>query len=131
VHYQQIREAAQSAQPSQDEDSQEDSQHEDEYLPLVVRTFMWGFPHQYQAPAQAGTAIGLEIVGVGTWTLTRSDTGWVLDEGGPADPAARLQMTGGTAWRLLTGAPYDRRQVRLSGEPALAQPLLQVRGIIV
>ncbi len=127
VHYQQIREAAQPAPPSQDEDSQ----HEDEYLPLVVRTFMWGFPHQYRAPAHDGTTVGLEIAGVGAWTLTRSDKGWDLDEGGPTDPAARLQMTGDTAWRLLTGTPYELRRVQLSGEPALAQPLLQVRGIIV
>jgi hypothetical protein len=35
------------------------------------------------------------------------------------------------AWRLLTGAPYDLAQVHLSGEPALARALLQVRGIIV
>jgi hypothetical protein len=40
-------------------------------------------------------------------------------------------MEGDTAWRLLTGAKYDRREVQLSGQPALAQPLLRVRGIIV
>jgi len=38
---------------------------------------------------------------------------------------------GEAAWRLLTGARYDPRQVRLSGDPALAGPLLEVRGIIV
>ena len=40
-------------------------------------------------------------------------------------------MSGEAAWRLLTGARYDPAQVRLSGERALAEPLLQVRGIIV
>ena len=103
----------------------------DEHLPLVVRTFVWGFPHQYQAPAPVGTTVGLAIDGVGTWTLARSATEWLLDEGHPANPAAALRSTGDAAWRLLTGAPYDLRQVQLSGDPTLAQPLLHVRGIIV
>ncbi|MBO0776824.1 MAG: maleylpyruvate isomerase N-terminal domain-containing protein [Actinobacteria bacterium] len=122
VHYRQIREAALPA---------AGDQQPDEYLPLVLRTFIWGFPHQYQAPAPAGTAIALEIPGIGAWTLTRTATGWALDEGQAATPAARLRMTGEAAWRLLTGARYDARQVHLSGEPALAEPLLRVRGIIV
>ena len=121
VHFQQICEAVARPKPNQDP-----------YLPLVVRTFIWGFPHQYRAPAPAGTAIGLEIDGVGAWTLRRSGRGaWELDEGHPADPAATLRATGDAAWRLLTGAPYDERQVQLSGEPVLAAALLPVRGIIV
>jgi hypothetical protein len=67
-----------------------------------VVSFIWGFPRQYQAPAPAGTTI-----------------------------AARLRISGEAAWRLLTGARYDAQQVQLSGDPALAGPLLQVRGIIV
>ena len=122
VHYQQIREAARPA---------GHDQPQDEYLPLVLRTFVWGFPHQYQAPAPAGTAIALEIPGIGAWILTRTATGWSLDEGQAAAPAASLRMSGEAAWRLLTGASYDARQVQLSGDPALAEPLLQVRGIIV
>jgi hypothetical protein len=122
VHYQQIREAAR---PAGHDDQQ------DEYLSLVLRTFIWGFPHQYQAPAPAGTTIALHVAGIGAWTLTRRATGWTLDEGQAAAPAASLRMTGDAAWRLLTGARYDARQVQLSGEPALAEPLLRVRGIIV
>jgi hypothetical protein len=122
VHYQQIREAARPA--------GHDHPHDD-YLPLVLRTFIWGFPHQYRAPAPAGTTIALDITGVGAWTLTRTATGWNLDEGRTAGPAASLKMTEDAAWRLLTGARYDSRQVQTSGEPTLAGPLLQVRGIIV
>jgi hypothetical protein len=40
-------------------------------------------------------------------------------------------MSGEAAWRLLTGASYDPRQVELSGDPALTETLLQVRGVIV
>ena len=122
VHYRQIREAALPA---------EDDQQQDQYLRLVLRTFIWGFPHQYQAPAPAGTTIAVEIPGIGAWTLIRTATGWSLDDGLAAAPAARLQINEEAAWRLLTGAHYDPSQVQLSGDPALAEPLLRVRGIIV
>jgi hypothetical protein len=121
VHYRQIRETARPAGDDQ----------RDEYLPLVLRTFIWGFPHQYKAPAPAGTEVAVEIPGIGAWTLTRTATGWSLDEGRAAAPAASLRTNGEVAWRLLTGARYDIGQVQLSGDPALADPLLQVRGIIV
>ncbi len=122
VHYRQIREAARPG--GQDEQP-------DEYLPLVLRTFVWGFPHQYRAPAPAGTAVAVEVPGIGAWVLTRTVTGWSLDEGDATAPAARLRMAGEAAWRLLTGARYDAGQVQLSGDPVLAEPLLRVRGIIV
>lgn len=121
VHYQQIRETALPAGHDQ----------QDEYLPLVLRTFIWGFPHQYHAAAPSGTATVLEIPGIGAWTLTKTATGWSLDEGQTGAPAASLQISGEAAWRLLTGARYDTHQVQLSGDPALAEPLLRVRGIIV
>ena len=122
VHYRQILQAARLAGPDQPPD---------EFLPLVLRTFVWGFPHQYRAPAPPGTTIGVEVPGVASWTLTRTATGWSLDDGEAAAPAARLSLSGEAAWRLLTGARYDTGQVELSGEPALTGPLLQVRGIIV
>jgi hypothetical protein len=97
---------------------------------LVLRTFIWGFPHQYRTRAPADTTIALEIAGIGTWMLTRTPGGWVLDEGQPAAPAASLRASGDAAWRLLTGTRYDTSQVQVSGDPALAGPLLRVRGII-
>jgi uncharacterized protein (TIGR03083 family) len=135
VHFQQIRDAVGPTRPDQPSPDQhsagQQSPGQDDYLALVIRTFIWGFPHPYRTPAPAGTAIGLEVDGVGVWTLTRSVTEWVLDVGQPVTPAAGLRASGDAAWRLLTGAPYDAGQVRLSGDPVLAQPLLQVRGIIV
>jgi len=122
VHHRQIREAAR---PDGNDEPQ------DEYLPLVLRTFVWGFPHQYRVLAPAGTVVAVEIPGIGGWILTRTAVGWSLEEGGAAGPAASLRMSAEAAWRLLTGARYDPGQVQLSGERALAEPLLQVRGIIV
>lgn len=122
VHHRQIREAVLPG---------ERAQSLDQYLPLVLRTFIWAFPHQIQTPAPTGTTIALEISAIGAWTLTRTPTGWSLDEGDPATPAARLRLDGESAWRLLTGAKYDERLVHHSGQPGLAEPLLRVRGIIV
>src|SRR6201996_2792791 len=121
VHYRQISEAVQPA---------GDGGKPDEYLALVVRTFVWGFPHQYRAPAAVGTMIALEITDIGSWTLPRTQAAGELDRGRPAKPAASLQTDGETAWRLLTGASYDSARLELSGDPALTGPLLQVRGII-
>ena len=122
VHYRQILEAARPGGPGEEPD---------DFLPLVLRTFVWGFPHQYRAPAPDGTAIAVEVPGLGAWVLTRTATGWSLAEGEAAAPAARLSMSGEAAWRLLTGARYDASQVELSGDRTLAEPLLSVRGIIV
>ncbi len=122
VHYRQILQAARPGEPDQPPD---------EFLPLVLRTFVWGFPHQYRAPAPPGTAIAVEVSGLASWILTRTPAGWSLGEGAAAAPAARLSMSGEAAWRLLTGARYDVSQVQLSGDPMLAEPLLSVRGIIV
>lgn len=72
VHYRQIQEAVTPAGRDQPQD---------EYLALVLRTFIWGFPCQYQAPAPPGTTIAIEVPGTGTWTLTKAAAGWALDEG--------------------------------------------------
>lgn len=122
VHFRQILEAARP-------DGSDEQQ--DEYLPLVLRTFVWGFPYQYRVPAPAGTEVVVAVPGIGAWTLTRTATGWSLDERQASTPAASLRMSGEAAWRLLTGARYKARQVSLSGDRSLAEPLLRVRGIIV
>lgn len=124
VHGRQIREAAMGVQDKLDEEL-------DEFVGLVIRTFVWGFPHQYTAEAPPGCAVWIGITGVGDWTLTRTDDAWTLEEGPTSDPAASVQMTADAAWRLLTGAPYEASQVRIAGPANLAEPLTEVRGIIV
>src|SRR6202012_2946757 len=61
VHFQQIRDAAGPTRPDQS------SPGPDDHLALVIRTFIWGFPHQYRTPAPARTTIVLEVDGVGAW----------------------------------------------------------------
>jgi uncharacterized protein (TIGR03083 family) len=103
----------------------------DEYLGLVIGTFVWAFPHQYAAEAQSGTVVVVDVGGVRTWRLTRNGEGWILHEGDAPAPAATLRMTGDASWRLLTGARYDLSQVELFGDRELAEALTGVRSIIV
>jgi hypothetical protein len=124
VHGRQIREAALGEQGAA-------NLEEDQYLDLVIRTFIWGYPHQYKAEAPAGTVVAIEVEGVGGWTLTARDDCWDLDEASVVDPVSSLTMTADAAWRLLTGAEYEESQVRIAGRADLAELLTKVRGIIV
>jgi hypothetical protein len=120
VHFRQIRQAVRPLETAKDE-----------YLPIVIRTFMWGYPHQYNADAPSGTTVDIHIDDIGAWTLTRGKDNWSLDEGPSERPAATLSMPGESAWRLLTNADYDSKTIDLSGDEELGCPLLLVRGIIV
>lgn len=101
------------------------------YLDVVLRTFVWAFPHQYRAPAQPGTEVGLDLGEGGAWILTRTENGWELDEGPSESPAAQVTMSGDAAWRSLTGATVDPREVSNQGPNELTDPIREVRGIII
>lgn len=101
------------------------------FLPPVLRTFVWGFPHQYAADAAEDTIVAVDLDVGGAWTLTRTGGGWTLGKGDAGSPAARLGMRGGVAWRQLTGLPVPASEIHLEGDPALTGPLLDVQGIIV
>jgi uncharacterized protein (TIGR03083 family) len=120
VHQQQMRDAV--GRPGQ---------YAHKYLPLVLRTFVWAFPHQYVAPAAPGTTVGLDLGSGGAWALTHVGERWELEEGSPAAPQAALSMEGDAAWRLLTGATVPEGTLTMEGDTALLQPLLAVRGILV
>jgi uncharacterized protein (TIGR03083 family) len=121
VHGRQIREACTS-----DTDASADP-----HLGLVIRTFVWAFPHQYRPAAPPGTGVTVRIDPVGSWTLTRVGDAWTLAEGLRPGAAATLTLTADTAWRLLTGARYDPSDIRTIGAPGLLEPLFGVRGVIV
>ncbi len=102
------------------------------YLPLVLRTFVWAFPHQYRANAPEGTTVRLDLGAGGVWTLTRADdASWTLDEGAPAHPDASATFGDDAGWRSLTGGSVPAGGVALDGPATLVEPLLQVRGILV
>ena len=103
----------------------------DRYLPVVLSIFVWAFPHQYRAVAEPSTVVNLDLGEPARWHLTRSHERWELEPGlaHPASAAMKTDMD--TAWRLLTGAPYNHADLATVGPPSLTQPLLAIRGIIV
>lgn len=76
-----------------------------DHLADVLHTFVWAFPHQYRAPAPAGTAVLLDLGVGGTWTLTcdRARHGG-LDPGAPARSSAAIYASDDCGSRWLTGA---------------------------
>jgi hypothetical protein len=100
------------------------------FLPHVLRTFVWAYPHQYAAEAPPGTEVAIDLGAGGVWRLTRAGGAWELDEGATAAPAASLSIAATDAWRLLTGLPVQPDRVRTQGPTSLTEPLRAVRGII-
>lgn len=91
-------------------------------------------PHAYRAVAAApGDAITLMVDGPtsGTWTLTRDERGWRISAGESGAAKAVVRVAADTVWRILYNAPFDRGQVRIEGDAALAAPLLATRSVIV
>jgi uncharacterized protein (TIGR03083 family) len=86
--------------------------------------------------AEPGTAVVLEVEadGENTWSVVRQDAGWTVFRGAAPDVAARVRMDADTAWKLLFNAlPPDaaRPRVSITGDPALAEPLLRARSVMV
>ncbi|HEY0015830.1 MAG TPA: maleylpyruvate isomerase N-terminal domain-containing protein [Longimicrobium sp.] len=102
-------------------------------LDLSVRAFR----RTYQdVAADPGTTVVFEVEAEGenTWSVVREGAGWDVLRGAPADPAARVRMDADTAWRLLYNAlPPDeaRARVTITGDPALAEPMLRARSVMV
>lgn len=100
------------------------------FLPDVLGTFVWAFPHQYRAETPDGTVVQIELGSGGSWHLIRSGGGWSLEKGPGSSPAALLDLAETVAWRQLTGLPVGDDSIHVEGPENLVRPLLQVRGII-
>jgi uncharacterized protein (TIGR03083 family) len=121
VHQQQMREAIGRV-----------ADYAEKYLPSVLRTFVWAVPHQYRVAAEAGTVVAIDLGSGGSWSITRTvDERWTLDEGSATTASARVQANEDLAWRWFTGAAVERGAIAMQGSPALVEPLLDVRAIIV
>ena len=138
VHQQQIREAV--GLPLLDDAR---------WLGPVLATFTRALPRTFAgADAPAGTAVTVTLAGAGggAWTVVRSASdaevprgayAWALYAGRPEapdpPPAAEVQMSGDTAWRLFTkGITPEQAEPRttLSGDLTLARRLLTTVAII-
>lgn len=121
VHQMQIREALHRVEG-----------YDEQYLPLVLSTFVWALPHQYKETAAASVHVNCDYGLRDSWHLTSDGAGnWTLESGLADDPAGALRTDPDTAWRIFTGAQYDAGRLELSGDPRLTRGLLDIRGIIV
>ena len=99
-------------------------------LPDVLSTFVWAFPHQFDAEAPDGTVVQVGFDVAGTWHLIRSGHRWILEPGTAPAPAARVDIPATVAWRQLTGLAVPEDAMHVEGPDHLVEPLLRVRGII-
>jgi len=91
-------------------------------------------PHSYRAvEAAPGATVVLNVTGetTGSWTLLRDSAGWRITSGAVARPGATVELAADDAWRLLYNAPVDRSRIHVSGDAALAAPMLRARSVIL
>jgi hypothetical protein len=91
-------------------------------------------PHAYRSiTATAGTAVAFRVTGDtrAAWTLVRVDAGWAVLSGESGHATTTVECDANAVWRLLYNAPFDRGQVRVEGDAALAAPLLNTRSVVV
>ena len=108
-------------------------------LDASVRALPHAYRHVGDIGAPEGGAVVLDVTGEAgdTWTLLRRAAGWELFQGesSVAGPAlCRLTLSGDTAWRLLYNAlsPEEAgKRVEVTGDRALAGPLLRTRSVMV
>jgi uncharacterized protein (TIGR03083 family) len=107
------------------------------WIRATIEIALRGLPHAYRAhDAVDGTTLALDISGAGggSWTLERSGGEWRLMAGAVDSPTARAAMTGEAAWRLLfNGLTRERaaEAIQITGDGALAAPLLNARSIVI
>ena len=100
-------------------------------LELSVRAFQRAYNGLAAPP---GTAVAFEVEGAGAWSVLREAEGFVVLRGRAPRPAAAAVADADTAWRLLYNAltpEAARARVRVSGDPALLEPLLAARSVMV
>jgi uncharacterized protein (TIGR03083 family) len=93
---------------------------------VVMRSLSAHLPALDAAP---GTVLVLTVKDVASWSCTRGDGGWALEDGRPADAAAELALPRADATAVLSRG-RSRHDVRaafeVSGDDALAQRALRV-----
>lgn len=105
------------------------------YYP-VLDCFMRALPFTYRdVPAALGTSVRITVSGEcgGIWHLRREDSKWVLTQNECGHPSAETTIPQEIAWRIFTKG-MDREsalsQVRISGDRALALPVLGMVSIV-
>jgi uncharacterized protein (TIGR03083 family) len=105
------------------------------YFP-VLDCFMRALPFTYRnVSAAPGTAVRITVSGEcgGSWHLHRAETNWLLTANERPQPAAETVIPMEIAWRIFTNGISRESalsQVKLSGDPALASPVLGMLSIV-
>lgn len=106
------------------------------YAGPVIDTFMRALPHTLRGEtAPEGTAVQVTVTGpgAGEWTCTRGAGRWSLRRQPHPEPAARVELDTGTAWRLCTRGITPQQaagRARVGGDRRLAAAALQIVSII-
>jgi uncharacterized protein (TIGR03083 family) len=102
----------------------------------VLDCFLRGLPHHYRdTDAPAGTVLLVEVAGDcgGQWSMARENGGWNLIKQSAAEPTARVTIPQEIAWRIFTkGIDRDlaRAQIRIAGDPQLANHVLELTAVV-
>ena len=107
------------------------------YLRAMLEIALRGLPHAFRGlAAAAGTNIVVAVYGPagGMWTLVRDGDRWGIQAGVADKASASARISDENMWRLLFNG-LTRAQavsaVEIEGDPALIQPLLCARSVIV
>lgn len=105
------------------------------YFP-VLDTFMRALPYVYRAvSASEGASVQVTVTGEagGNWLVQRTRKEWRLSSETLDKPSAKVDVDQNMAWRLFTKglSEVEREQVvRITGDPALGRPILQMTTIM-
>jgi uncharacterized protein (TIGR03083 family) len=102
-------------------------------LDLSVRAFPRACEGVNAAP---GTAVVFQVdaEGENTWSVVRDASGWQVLRGAADDAATHVRTDADTAWRILYHAlspDAARARVSITGDAALAEPMLRARSVMV
>jgi uncharacterized protein (TIGR03083 family) len=107
-----------------------------EFLAPALDTFLRALPFTLaNTDADEGAQVQVTITGEAAmaWVATRERSGWRLDRGAAARPAALVEADGDTMWRLCTRGitpQAAQARVRVQGDPGLAEQVLEIVSII-
>jgi uncharacterized protein (TIGR03083 family) len=106
------------------------------YSVPVIDTYARALPFTYRrVSAPEGTAVEIVVAPPAdrVYALRREGRRWLLEEGAPDAPMARISFDTESAWRIFTGSllrEEARQRVTASGLPALVDPFFDVVAVM-
>jgi uncharacterized protein (TIGR03083 family) len=107
---------------------------EPEWMRTLLDISVRSLPHAYRSvDADGGETVTLIVAGEsnGAWTLVREASGWRIGAGAVEKPTATVEIAADDAWRLLYNAPVERSRIKVTGDAALAAPMIRARSVVL